>query len=373
MEPYEKKSCGYYELTVDWMREMPVGDIAGPSVQSFDFGGETEFRSPGSVEPWIHPYLTAYRKKPEDGFIASIPLGKLWGHSGAVLTPDGMLLGDVSREYDDVMNDMTTTERHPIFQQRDHTALEFVRGTTAALAFCGGYNYFHWMYDVMARWGMLVETGIAYDRVVVKANPYGTFARQTLAMLGLSDEKVIRTHPNLFLQAERLIVPSLMMSSHYPQWATLMLRKLFLPHQAVNMPVQERIFISRNRASYRRMVNEDAVKDVLSSLGFSIVILEDLSVAEQIALFVSARVVVAPHGAGLTNLAFCQPGTKVVEIFHPGHIVPVYWMISNHNELDYYLMYGQSQKVEGVYFAGLENIQVDIGTLVKTLELAGIV
>ncbi|MGN7358662.1 glycosyltransferase family 61 protein [Paenibacillus sp. SAF-054] len=372
MDPSETMPCGYFEYTKDWIRDVQRREDSRVAFQLFDFGGEADFHAPRSVEPWIHPYLTAYRMKPEDGFVASIPEGRIWGQSGAVLTPDGKLLGDVSPEYDEVLNAMLATERHPIFRQRNLPGLQKIGGTTAALAYCGGYNYFHWMYDVIARWGMLIESGIAYDQVVVNANPYRAFVGETLAMLGVAEDKLVRTHPGLYLQSERLVVPSLIMSSHYPQWATGMLRKLFLPNQETNGPPHERIYVCRQRASVRRVINEPEIIEFLRELGFHSLLLEDMSTAEQIGLFASARVIVGAHGAGLTNLAFCHPGTKVIEMFHPGHVMPVYWMISNHNQLDYYMMYGREASVEGAGFAGLEDIRIDIGTLRKTLQLAGV-
>jgi capsular polysaccharide biosynthesis protein len=42
--------------------------------------------------------------------------------------------------------------------------------------------------------------------------------------------------------------------------------------------------------------------------------LESLSVYEQICLFREAQFVVAPHGAGLTNLAYARPGCFVLEL-----------------------------------------------------------
>lgn len=44
------------------------------------------------------------------------------------------------------------------------------------------------------------------------------------------------------------------------------------------------------------------------------VLLEGRSLSEQIAIFASARVVVAQHGAALANLVWCRPGTGVLEI-----------------------------------------------------------
>jgi capsular polysaccharide biosynthesis protein len=47
--------------------------------------------------------------------------------------------------------------------------------------------------------------------------------------------------------------------------------------------------------------------------------LEDLPLLTQIRWFAEARAVVGLHGAGLANLAFCRPRTRVVEL------VPTAW------------------------------------------------
>lgn len=40
-----------------------------------------------------------------------------------------------------------------------------------------------------------------------------------------------------------------------------------------------------------------------------------MSLLEQIQLFANAEIVIGPHGAGMANILFCDPGTKVVELF----------------------------------------------------------
>ncbi|GAB6988148.1 glycosyltransferase family 61 protein [Paenibacillus pini] len=366
------RPAGYVESTEDWVMEKKNAGFHGYFIQTFDFGGESHFVAPQSVESGHHPYLTAYSLKPPRGFVASIPGGRLWGRSAAVLTPEGRLLSDVSHEYDEKLHTVVKGANHPIFTDWNHSNLISAQGTTASLGFCGSYNYFHWMYDVMARWGMLLETGISFDQVMINPNPYGTFVEQTLSMLGTPKEKIIRTYSTMYVEAEQLLVPSLIMDSHYPAWATEMLRRMFLPHQHVSYAASDRFYICRKRAGARRIVNEEQVMDYLASIGFRPLVLEQMSLAEQIRAFAVSRVIVAPHGAGLTNLAFCEPGTKVIEIFHPEHIMPTYWMISNHRQLNYYFMYANRQSVQGITFAGLEDIYVDIDKLKRTLRLAEI-
>jgi hypothetical protein len=87
-----------------------------------------------------------------------------------------------------------------------------------------------------------------------------------------------------------------------------------------------RIYLKRRHN--RRVANNDAVEALLAPQGFVSVYPEDLTQAEQIALFAGARFVVAPHGAGLANLLFCQAGTRVLEISPDSEFRPFFWMIA---------------------------------------------
>ena len=99
------------------------------------------------------------------------------------------------------------------------------------------------------------------------------------------------------------------------------------------------LYVSRKR-SRRPLPGEVVVEEALAKRGFTVVYLEEVNWREQASLFRSARVVVGPHGAGLSNLVFSHPGTTLVEltngqmynrcfewIAHVGghHYVPVEW------------------------------------------------
>ncbi|MDJ0636879.1 MAG: glycosyltransferase family 61 protein [Xenococcaceae cyanobacterium MO_188.B29] len=75
-----------------------------------------------------------------------------------------------------------------------------------------------------------------------------------------------------------------------------------------------KIFISRRKALGRRIVNENEVIEALAPLGFATYILEEMSYVEQVKLFAQAQVIVAPHGAGLTNLIFAH-NPIILELF----------------------------------------------------------
>lgn len=77
--------------------------------------------------------------------------------------------------------------------------------------------------------------------------------------------------------------------------------------------------------------------------GFVAVTLDNLSIVEQAKIFNSAKVIVAPHGAALTNLVFCRKNTKIIEIFHPNYINVCFWALSNCVGLDYYYFIGEKK------------------------------
>ena len=87
-----------------------------------------------------------------------------------------------------------------------------------------------------------------------------------------------------------------------------------------------------------------SVQEFLKSYGFEVIILSQLSLLEQVHIFNQASIIVSPHGAGLSNLAFCNPQTKVIEIFHPDYVNVCYWSISHLLNLDYW------------YFLGVKNV-----------------
>jgi capsular polysaccharide biosynthesis protein len=80
-------------------------------------------------------------------------------------------------------------------------------------------------------------------------------------------------------------------------------------------PTAPLIYVARTDSTHRRLQNEDALIGLLEPMGFRTVLPGQLSPEQQIVLFREARAVVGPHGAGMTNIAFCRPGALVYELF----------------------------------------------------------
>lgn len=107
----------------------------------------------------------------------------------------------------------------------------------------------------------------------------------------------------------------------------------------------ELLYVSRNESSMRRILNENDLLPGLRDMGFHIISPGKLSLTEQIEAFRNARVVLAPHGAGLTNILFCRPNTTLIEIFPEGGVHgSAFLRIASQLNFNYYFVVGQ--KVE---------------------------
>jgi len=365
-----KPPAGIYSSTREWAQ------AAYPDPERFRrhyaemYADEiAHFKDAKSIGHPIRDEFRGHDAQFPPAFAAAVPYGRIRGANGAVLARDHRLLSDVSVEFD---GHLLTGAEHPLFRRWTPLPLSYTSETLGVLTFCGSGNYFHWMFDVLPRIDLLRRSGRPIDRYIV--NRIGApYQSETLALLGIPEDKLIQTHEEFYLQARRLIVPSLIMSSVYPKWACDFLRRELLANRSLPLDqAGERIYISRAKAGQRRILNEPELTGVLASRGFRGVVLEDLPLEKQIQLFASAEAVVAPHGAGLTNLVFCRPGTKVIELFSPNYVRIHYWLISNHVQLDYSYLVGEMPNQPDLPWDGAADFTVEPGQLEELLNGSGL-
>jgi len=238
--------------------------------------------------------------------IAVIEGGRVYG-DGIVVAPDGTtVVRDVSLDFGHA------GEGHWLLQEKKLRPAELIAGRFAVLATALGGSYAHWLLDELPRLISLREWGELPDLIAHAQAESGRSALKLAGFRGRLIEPVRRKH----LQVDELIVPAL------PGWVGCVnaahvqrLVDFAAPMQTSPAYAPERIYVSRALAQRRHVENESAVMVALAARGFACVQLERLSWAEQITLFRSVKIVVAPHGAGLANLVFARPGTRVIECF----------------------------------------------------------
>ncbi|SDE51008.1 glycosyltransferase 61 family protein [Belnapia rosea] len=110
---------------------------------------------------------------------------------------------------------------------------------------------------------------------------------------------------------------------------------------------RRRIFLGRPNTLGRNLKNIEDIKNTVEMFGLVIVDPGLYTFEEQVALMQEAEVVVGIHGAALTNLLFCKPRAKVVEIFPPRYGSWAFAIISNLRDLEYHPIVGEDVGVSG--------------------------
>ncbi|MGK7919194.1 MAG: tetratricopeptide repeat protein [Trichodesmium sp.] len=301
----------------------------------------------------------------------------------AIMTPDNYLLADLSREYPSPLPGCTKHDpsQHRIFGFEELSPLEKIQGKVAVLSVLSGNVYFHWMVDLLPRIEILRQ-GINLEEIdwFVVNNHQQTFQRETLQTLGIPENKILASDRHPHIQATELVVPSYPSYLGWLQpWGLKFLREVFLKGVTKSKSnFSERIYIGRGNARYRRIMNEAEVVEILSKFGFTYITPESMSLENQIATFANAKIIVAPHGSGLTNIVFCNPGTKVIEIFSPHYLRYYYWQISQLLGLEHYYLMGEvfsCYPIRNIMYESslVEDILVNLDSLNQMLKVVGIV
>jgi capsular polysaccharide biosynthesis protein len=120
-----------------------------------------------------------------------------------------------------------------------------------------------------------------------------------------------------------------------------------------------RIYVSRANAKTRKITNEREVQAILNDHGFRTVYLENYSFCDQLTIISEAKILVGPHGAGLSHMMFMQKNSKVMELRPSG--TPqnnCYFNLANAFELQYYYQLCSSE--DGSSDFQESNLQVNI-------------
>jgi capsular polysaccharide biosynthesis protein len=286
----------------------------------------------------VKPKLTPMPGDDHPLVVAELPGGKVIGDTVLVATAEDDVIGGMQG-----LNMCREQENNWLLRRRRFRFPRRMRGTAFMLSM-NGDNYFHWCFESLPRWRLLQEAGwkIAQADWVVLSHNAPAFQEQMLAKLGVPTEKFLRCSKWEVLQFDRLIVPSMPvppdMVMH--EWLCNFLRETFLP---TRIPAATKnIYLSRRHVTRRRLANEAELEERLRQNDFSICAPETLSVAEQAECFASARLIVAPHGAGLVNLVFTAAGGQLIELFHPEIPNHCYERLAQARAVNYRAIIGRS-------------------------------
>lgn len=232
-------------------------------------------------------------------------------------------------------------------------------------------GYFHWVAESLPRL-FLVKDIWKNTKILLPDSYKASFYLETLKLLGIENVEYLKK--NVVYKIPHLIFPTV--TAQQQSYRPELIREVsgfFLNATADTLsPIQnKKIYVSRANAERRKIINEAAVVAVLTLNGFTSVILEDFTFAQQVQICHQAEVLISIHGAGLTNIMFMRPKSKVLELRkHDNGAMNYYYNLASVAELQYFYQFCTSDKPElSVMYA---DIYVDIEELKNNLQLMGI-
>ncbi len=318
--------------------------------------------------PRGYPTLAPPRAIESTGpYLVRLTGGRVVGDYAAIVTSSNLLLQDLSPYFS-----VKRPSQHPIFRRAWLPTPEKIEGRVGIIHTRKADNYYHFMIDIVPRIAILAEAGLLGGLDAVLAASSTPYQREILSLTGVPVDRLIPPSRRTHLVADQLIVPCMPTDGkRIPGWACRAIGDLFPELRGPLSPGERRsrIYISRGDSSRtRRVANEPELEPVLARWGIERVSLDHISVREQAKLFRQAELIVAPHGAALVNVAFCEPGTKILELFSPRYVNYCFRIIAGLCGLDYSYVIGggHPSRLRGDHF----DVSADITVSRRDFETA---
>jgi hypothetical protein len=204
-------------------------------------------------------------------------------------------------------------------------------------------NYYHWLVEGLVCLDVLSQAlGLGSNAKIVLPKSIDFDVRfdhrDLLRAVGLGGREIVEAAANFIKVREAIWVDSdqiqWMPAHHVKDFQ----RRVAALYGGSRGPRNKRLLVAR-RGLTRKFHNLEQVEASLSIYGFKTVYLEGMSSVDQILLFQSAEFIIGAHGAGLSNLLFCEPGTKVIELMPCVEFRSYFWFISQKLDLVYGLQF----------------------------------
>lgn len=268
-----------------------------------------------------HPLLahTASHRSPP-GHRIVLRQARVYGPTPAVVDLAGNLIEELSRDWgkEGIQLGILRTLAVPPNQ--------FLKGKTFLATTLGAETYFHWMTDSLP---MILEErrrlgGLeSYDFFLTPAKMQA-FHLETFRRLEIPDSKLVQLTKERGWICENLTCLVQPHVSGRPPRKFLREVGGFFRGASPSFGKGRKLAILRAAEASRALVDREAILRMLVAAGFEEYEPSRDSISQQAQTFASAREIVATHGAAITNLIFCRPGTRVVELFSSRYVNPCY-------------------------------------------------
>ncbi|MFK7857128.1 MAG: DUF563 domain-containing protein [Granulosicoccus sp.] len=319
--PYSIREKYFKNSSVDALDSLQASDTV-TRLHAFD-AEYIDLTPPRQLKPGIIEELSEKTLHVREARTYQLSSCRIWFDSFNTVVWDskGRIITDACRGFYELVQNAVSKQ----------TQVE-LDGLSCVLGNRNSDNYYHWMNDVLPRLAVLQASGIEWEKVdhFICNKLKHAFQFETLAAFGIDASRIRQIGNNIYFKCHECVVPvygSNTLGLGQGAWNPAFLKQHLLSESQSPQKQDKKLYISRADSSTRGITNEQSLIAYLNGIGFDCVQMENLSVREQADLFNSSSVILSPHGAGLSNIAFCKPGSTIIELYKD-HIAPCFWTIS---------------------------------------------
>jgi hypothetical protein len=293
--------------------------------------GEVNYRYIGEEKR----YLPAGLFKEPDRYIYSVS-------KGCIIGPLGLCYNEGRRAFiDESAKEWTVDLKYSPFTNMVHYPVkEYLNGITLSCLTNGAEgSFYHFLIEAVVKlyyYGAMLSVA---DHILFNG-PATEWKLKWLRHAGVDIDKIKWVSNASHFECEQLLFTSrLINDQQISHWCISGLKSLFSIHLANDLVKTKKIlWITRKGLKERNLQWENEILATYPEI--EAIDLSELDVSDTISKFQSASHIIGPHGAGLSNIYLCSPGTKILEIYPQATTFqPYFHRMAAICKLEHYIMY----------------------------------
>lgn len=210
---------------------------------------------------------------------------------------------------------------------------------TAVIGYQRHHRHYHrWMTEALPAICLGVEH-VGRDRALLILPPLTRWQAESLELLNLGDVPRVVVDVGHHYHFERAFFSEYLSGRAAAFISPRVQAALDVLAAGVESPVSgtaKRLYVAYTGPRDGGLSNEPEVQALMVRHGFAVVVLNGVPLAQQVAMFREAEVVIGPHSPGMSNLAFSRPGTRVLELFSSDRVNPCVKLIAQNRGIKYH-------------------------------------
>lgn len=234
-------------------------------------------------------------------------------------------------------------------------------------------NYCHWFWEALSKLIELKNEVVEPILILPKSYLKIDFMTKSLKAFGFDDKNIkiipkrshIRVKNLAFIPCINISTPRYYDFLKFSEVAKKLI-SYYLDQFELNFG--ERIYISRSnpkKNTPRKVSNEKELVVMLEKYDFKTVYMENFSFLEQMSIMHNAKYIVAPHGAGITNIMFAKEDCRLFELVNKKWSKTCFAEMCGRSKIAYQRF--DSEEIGDNKHMELRDILVDVGELEKNL------